>query len=160
MDKPEIHVPCQGHAHVARRQVLHQVSDVSDIPAGEGRVIRRGLHKIAAYKGSDGTVHECSAVCPHLKCIVDWNSAEKSWDCPCCQTVIPAHRNRNKMRLQTPDAPRLHTLHADKPMQAIRTPATHPCRTGTHHRTRGRQEAMGEGGVGTFESLRPLLRQR
>ena len=60
-----------------------QVGDVDDIPAGEGRVIRRGLHKVAAYKGTDGTVHECSAVCPHLKCIVDWNSAEKSWDCPC-----------------------------------------------------------------------------
>jgi Rieske Fe-S protein len=28
-------------------------------------------------------VHEKSAVCTHLKCIVEWNSAEKSWDCPC-----------------------------------------------------------------------------
>jgi Rieske Fe-S protein len=60
-----------------------QVSDVTDIPAGEGRVIRRGVHKVAAYKAEDGTVHECSAVCTHLACIVDWNTAEKSWDCPC-----------------------------------------------------------------------------
>jgi glycine/D-amino acid oxidase-like deaminating enzyme/nitrite reductase/ring-hydroxylating ferredoxin subunit len=60
-----------------------QVSDVADIPAGEGRVIRRGAHKIAAYKSPDGQVHECSAVCTHMKCIVDWNTAEKSWDCPC-----------------------------------------------------------------------------
>ena len=60
-----------------------QVSDVADIPRGEGRVIRRGLHKIAAYRDERGTVHECSAVCTHLKCIVDWNTAEKSWDCPC-----------------------------------------------------------------------------
>lgn len=60
-----------------------QVSDVEQIPAGEGRVIRRGAHKIAAYKSPDGTVHECSAVCTHMKCIVDWNTAEKSWDCPC-----------------------------------------------------------------------------
>ena len=60
-----------------------QVGDVADIPAGEGRVIRRGVHKVAAYKAPDGTVHECSAVCTHLKCIVDWNTAEKSWDCPC-----------------------------------------------------------------------------
>jgi Rieske Fe-S protein len=28
-------------------------------------------------------MHEHSAVCTHLKCIVDWNTAEKSWDCPC-----------------------------------------------------------------------------
>jgi glycine/D-amino acid oxidase-like deaminating enzyme/nitrite reductase/ring-hydroxylating ferredoxin subunit len=60
-----------------------QVHDVADIPAGEGRVIRRGAHKIAAYKSADGQVHECSAVCTHMKCIVDWNTAEKSWDCPC-----------------------------------------------------------------------------
>ena len=60
-----------------------QVDDVASIPAGEGRVIRRGAHKIAAYKDEAGRVHERSAACTHVKCIVDWNTAEKSWDCPC-----------------------------------------------------------------------------
>jgi Rieske Fe-S protein len=60
-----------------------QVDDVAAIPRGEGRVIRRGMHKVAAYRDESGTVHERSAVCTHLKCIVDWNTAEKSWDCPC-----------------------------------------------------------------------------
>jgi len=58
-------------------------TDVTSIPKGEGRVIRRGLHKIAAYRDDDGTLHERSAVCTHMKCIVGWNTAEKSWDCPC-----------------------------------------------------------------------------
>ncbi|NUP70652.1 MAG: FAD-dependent oxidoreductase [Gemmatimonadaceae bacterium] len=58
-------------------------ADVESIPKGEGRVIRRGVHKIAAYRDDKGALHECSAVCTHLKCIVDWNTAEKSWDCPC-----------------------------------------------------------------------------
>ena len=58
-------------------------TDVSSIPKGEGRVIRRGLHKVAAYRDDDGKLHERSAVCTHLKCIVGWNTAEKSWDCPC-----------------------------------------------------------------------------
>ena len=39
--------------------------------------------KIAAWRDDSGTLHECSAVCTHMKCIVDWNTAEKSWDCPC-----------------------------------------------------------------------------
>ena len=60
-----------------------QVDDVASIPAGEGRVIRRGAHKVAVYKDDAGRVHERSAACTHLKCIVDWNTAEKSWDCPC-----------------------------------------------------------------------------
>ena len=59
------------------------VSDVSQIAVGEGAVIRRGLHKVAVYRAPDGGVREMSAVCTHLKCIVHWNPAEKSWDCPC-----------------------------------------------------------------------------
>jgi glycine/D-amino acid oxidase-like deaminating enzyme/nitrite reductase/ring-hydroxylating ferredoxin subunit len=59
------------------------VSSISDIPPGEGAVIRAGVQKIAAFKDSLGRVHMCSAVCPHLNGIVHWNSAEKTWDCPC-----------------------------------------------------------------------------
>jgi glycine/D-amino acid oxidase-like deaminating enzyme/nitrite reductase/ring-hydroxylating ferredoxin subunit len=53
------------------------------IEKGEGALIRDGLKKMAVYKDEDGTVYKFSAVCPHLKCIVQWNSAEKTWDCPC-----------------------------------------------------------------------------
>jgi glycine/D-amino acid oxidase-like deaminating enzyme/nitrite reductase/ring-hydroxylating ferredoxin subunit len=60
-----------------------EVDDAASIPKGQGRVIRRGLHKVAAYRDEQGTVHERSAVCTHLKCVVNWNTAEKSWDCPC-----------------------------------------------------------------------------
>jgi Rieske Fe-S protein len=28
-------------------------------------------------------VHSVSARCTHLGCIVSWNNAERSWDCPC-----------------------------------------------------------------------------
>jgi nitrite reductase/ring-hydroxylating ferredoxin subunit len=59
------------------------VSSEADIPRGEGRVVRHGLHKVAAYCDEDGAMHIHSALCTHLKCVVQWNSAEKSWDCPC-----------------------------------------------------------------------------
>jgi glycine/D-amino acid oxidase-like deaminating enzyme/nitrite reductase/ring-hydroxylating ferredoxin subunit len=48
-----------------------------------GMVIRRGVKKVAVYCDAAGAQHECSAVCPHLGCIVSWNSVEKTWDCPC-----------------------------------------------------------------------------
>ena len=59
------------------------VSDEKEIEPGEGAVIRRGSKKIAVYRDDKGVVHERSAVCTHLYCIVDWNATEKTWDCPC-----------------------------------------------------------------------------
>jgi glycine/D-amino acid oxidase-like deaminating enzyme/nitrite reductase/ring-hydroxylating ferredoxin subunit len=60
-----------------------EVTSVQEIPAGEGRILREGLHKIAAYRGPAGDVCQLSATCPHLGCIVEWNAGEKTWDCPC-----------------------------------------------------------------------------
>jgi Rieske Fe-S protein len=54
-----------------------------EIKPGMGAVIRRGLSKVAVYRDDAGKLHERSAVCPHLGCIVSWNSTERSWDCPC-----------------------------------------------------------------------------
>jgi glycine/D-amino acid oxidase-like deaminating enzyme/nitrite reductase/ring-hydroxylating ferredoxin subunit len=59
------------------------VGSVDEIPRNSGAVIRRGMKKIAVYRDPDGNISECSAVCTHLYCIVDWNDTEKTWDCPC-----------------------------------------------------------------------------
>ena len=60
-----------------------EVDSVERIAPGDGAIIRRGLGKVAAYRDEGGAVHELSAVCRHLGCIVAWNSDEKTWDCPC-----------------------------------------------------------------------------
>ena len=39
--------------------------------------------KTAVYRDESGDLHHLSPVCQHLKCIVAWNAAERSWDCPC-----------------------------------------------------------------------------
>jgi len=57
--------------------------DAARLPAGSGAVVQRGLAKVAVYRDEDGVLHECSAVCTHLGCVVRWNSHERSWDCPC-----------------------------------------------------------------------------
>lgn len=59
------------------------VSDAEEVRPGAGAVVRQGIHKVAVYRDPDGVLHERSAVCPHLKCIVRWNTAEETWDCPC-----------------------------------------------------------------------------
>ena len=60
-----------------------EVSSVDEIVPGEGALMRHGLTKVAVYKDPGGRVVELSAVCRHLGCIVEWNGAEKTWDCPC-----------------------------------------------------------------------------
>ena len=59
------------------------VRSTNDIVSGAGAVVRRGLTKVAANRDAAGTLHECSAGCPHLGCVVEWNANESTWDCPC-----------------------------------------------------------------------------
>ncbi len=58
-------------------------SEEKDIASECGQVIKNKRNKIAVYKDENGEVFQFSAVCPHLGCIVKWNNAEKTWDCPC-----------------------------------------------------------------------------
>jgi glycine/D-amino acid oxidase-like deaminating enzyme/nitrite reductase/ring-hydroxylating ferredoxin subunit len=59
------------------------VPSAAEIEPGHGAVVGRGGSTLAVYRDEQGVIHECSAVCPHLKCVVRWNPSERSWDCPC-----------------------------------------------------------------------------
>ncbi len=59
------------------------LKEIKDIPAGQARVIHKDGHQVAVYKDNTGKINITSAVCTHLGCIVHWNNAEESWDCPC-----------------------------------------------------------------------------
>jgi Rieske Fe-S protein len=60
-----------------------EISSPESLGRGQGAIMRRGLTKVAVYRDERGKVTECSAVCPHLDCIVAWNATERTWDCPC-----------------------------------------------------------------------------
>jgi len=60
-----------------------EVRAKENIAPGCGAIVREGLGKMAVYRDEHGEFHECSAVCPHLGCIVSWNTTETSWDCAC-----------------------------------------------------------------------------
>ena len=60
-----------------------EVASVDEISPNTGAVVRDGLNKIAVFRDEAGELHRRSAVCPHLGCIVGWNKAESTWDCPC-----------------------------------------------------------------------------
>lgn len=56
---------------------------LADLAPGEGKIVNYNKHKVALYKDDDGALHAVNPACVHMKCEVKWNSAEKSWDCPC-----------------------------------------------------------------------------
>ena len=56
---------------------------VSEIAPGQAKVISADGARVAVYRDAEGALHAVSAVCTHLGCVVDWNAAEKTWDCPC-----------------------------------------------------------------------------
>jgi glycine/D-amino acid oxidase-like deaminating enzyme/nitrite reductase/ring-hydroxylating ferredoxin subunit len=64
------------------KESIHHDS-VENIKRGEAKLITAEREKVAAFRDEEGMVHAVSAVCTHLGCLVNWNNAEKSWDCPC-----------------------------------------------------------------------------
>jgi Rieske Fe-S protein len=76
-----------GQAHAVKDLAGYitggDVDSIDEIAPGEGAIVRRGAHKIAAYRDPRGMLVERSAVCTHVGCLVHWNPLEKCWDCPC-----------------------------------------------------------------------------
>jgi glycine/D-amino acid oxidase-like deaminating enzyme/nitrite reductase/ring-hydroxylating ferredoxin subunit len=50
---------------------------------GEGKILELDGKRVAAYRDDSGAVTRLSPICTHLGCVVEWNTAEGTWDCPC-----------------------------------------------------------------------------
>ena len=53
------------------------------VARGSGKVLEIKGEKVAVYRDAKGAITKRSAVCTHMGCLVDWNDAERTWDCPC-----------------------------------------------------------------------------
>ncbi|MGW7279996.1 FAD-dependent oxidoreductase [Streptomyces sp. NPDC054844] len=73
-------------AEVARHFVgdrLKPSPPVDALPPGEGAVVRAGGDRLAVYRDEAGALHAVSPRCTHLGCLVNFNAAERAWECPC-----------------------------------------------------------------------------
>jgi len=68
---------------VADRLLPGQVRDATEIAPGEAGVIRSGTDRTGVYRDDEGGLHAVGMRCTHLGCLVRFNAAERSWDCPC-----------------------------------------------------------------------------
>lgn len=62
-------------------KVSHQ--DIAHIEQGQGAIIKLDHMKVAVYRDHDNQYYFLDPTCPHMKCNVTFNEAEKTWDCPC-----------------------------------------------------------------------------
>jgi glycine/D-amino acid oxidase-like deaminating enzyme/nitrite reductase/ring-hydroxylating ferredoxin subunit len=68
---------------VGKRLKAEKLHELAGLAPGEGRLVKFEGTNIALYKDPAGKLFALNPVCTHAKCVVDWNGAEQSWDCPC-----------------------------------------------------------------------------
>lgn len=78
-----------------------------DIKPSEGKVINGNGQRMGAYRDEQGALHLVNTTCTHMGCELQWNSAEKSWDCPC-------HGSRFTYEGDIIEGPAIMPLEADK----------------------------------------------
>jgi glycine/D-amino acid oxidase-like deaminating enzyme len=75
---------------------------------GQARVVRDGIGKKGVFRDEDGGLHAVSLRCTHLGCLVHFNAAERSWDCPC-------HGSRFDVDGNVLEGPAVHPLERREP---------------------------------------------
>lgn len=68
---------------ISKRLSAKKIEGLSELAHGEAKVVKYEGNTVAIYKDDNGGIHALNPVCTHAKCVVGWNSAEKTWDCPC-----------------------------------------------------------------------------
>ena len=49
----------------------------------KARLLTYGAKRKGAYRDKEGRLYVVDTTCTHLGCEVEWNNAERTWDCPC-----------------------------------------------------------------------------
>jgi glycine/D-amino acid oxidase-like deaminating enzyme/nitrite reductase/ring-hydroxylating ferredoxin subunit len=89
-----------------------KIEALVDLAPGEGKIVKYEGEKIALYKDEDGKIYGISPTCNHMGCSINWNNAEKSWDCPCHGSRYnmygemitgPATKNQQRIEIEQPE---------------------------------------------------------
>ncbi|QOR36527.1 FAD-dependent oxidoreductase [Clostridium sp. 'deep sea'] len=69
--------------HLVISRIKHQTTELSNIAKGDGGIINYNGKAVGVYRDFNGKLHAVKPYCSHLGCMLSFNKAEKSWDCPC-----------------------------------------------------------------------------
>jgi glycine/D-amino acid oxidase-like deaminating enzyme/nitrite reductase/ring-hydroxylating ferredoxin subunit len=77
-----IHEPDPGSASENECISAEDIREFNELLPGQGAIITKGQQNIAAYRDESDNLFACLAICPHSGGILQWNTEEKSFDCP------------------------------------------------------------------------------
>jgi glycine/D-amino acid oxidase-like deaminating enzyme/nitrite reductase/ring-hydroxylating ferredoxin subunit len=86
--------------------------DPRSLRPGTAKVLSLDGRRVACFCDERGELHQVSAECTHLGCLVQWNQAEQTWDCPC-------HGSRFRPTGEVVAGP------AESPLEEVRPAASH-----------------------------------
>lgn len=70
-------------AHLISGKFDRPDKEIKDINQDEGAVITIKGKRAGAFKDNNGELYVVDTTCTHMGCEVNWNSGDKTWDCPC-----------------------------------------------------------------------------
>lgn len=70
-------------AHLIKGKLQLSNINPDTLVKDEGAIISVKGERKGAYKDTDGKLHIVDTTCTHIGCEVEWNSGERTWDCPC-----------------------------------------------------------------------------
>jgi len=103
-------------------------SSPDEVPPGQGKILKIGGERVACYRNESGKTTMVSAVCTHMGCLVHWNDAERTWDCPC-------HGSRFKTDGEVLAGP------ADTPLEPVKPEPGRARKAGSRVRTQSRRRS-------------------
>lgn len=62
---------------------LSKPSEDINLKRSEGKIVEIEGEKVGAFRDDNGKLHLVNTNCTHMGCELNWNTAERSWDCPC-----------------------------------------------------------------------------
>lgn len=69
--------------HLLKGKLEIATKNLDEINHDEGSVVMVNGERAGAYKDQEGRLHIVDTTCTHMGCELEWNTGERSWDCPC-----------------------------------------------------------------------------
>lgn len=69
--------------HLIQGKIEKPKTTIEQLSFDEGAVVQLNGKRAGAYKDAQGKIYIVDTTCTHMGCELEWNSGDKSWDCPC-----------------------------------------------------------------------------